>query len=110
MKDAFEACIAQTHVVPGFLLLYHQKVSLNGGCAREDGRQTSDEPLQQRVHVVQYVPSIPVRGALVKSINGSLHIKLAAVQVIQGLVLAPDILNLLDAEGLVKTLPATLQI
>ena len=110
MKDAFKACIAQTHVVTGFLVLYHQKVALNGGCAREDGRQTSDEPLQQRVHVVQYIPSIPVRGALVKSVNGSLNIKLAAVQVIQGLVLARNILTVLDAEGLVKPLPARLQI
>ena len=46
VEDAFEACVTQTHVVPGFLVLYHQKVALNGGCAGEDGRQTADEPLQ----------------------------------------------------------------
>ena len=32
------------------------------------------------------------------------------LQVTQGLVLAPDILNLLNAEGVVKTLPVALQI
>ena len=37
MEDAPEACVTQTHAVPGFLVLYHQKVALNGGCAGEDG-------------------------------------------------------------------------
>ena len=92
------------------LVLYHQKFALNGGCAGECGFQTADEPLQQRVCVVESVTSIPVRGALVKAVNGDLHIRLAAVQVAQGLVLAPDILNFLDAEGVVETLPAVLQI
>ena len=110
MEDAFEACVTQTHVVPGFLVVYHQKVALNGGCAGEDGRQTTNKPLQQRVRVVQSIPSIPVRGALVKYVNGDLHIRLVAVQVTQGLVMSPDILNLLDAEGVVKMLPVELQI
>ena len=110
MEDAFESCVTQTHVVPGFLVLYHQKVALNGGCAGEDGCQTADKPLQQQVLVVQSVPSILVRDALVKAFNGYLHIRLAAVQFTQGLVLAPNILNLLNAEGLVKTLLVALQI
>ena len=59
---------------------------------------------------MQSVPSILVRGALVKAVNGSLHIRLAAVQVTQGLVLAPNILNILGAEGVVKMLPVALQI
>ena len=33
MEDAFEACVTQKHAVPGFLVLYHQKVALGGGCA-----------------------------------------------------------------------------
>ena len=97
-------------MVPVFLVFYHQKVALNGGCAGEDDRQTANEPLQQRVRVVESVPIILVRDALVKAFNGALHIRLAAVQVAQGLVMAPDILNLLYAEGLFKTLPVALQI
>ena len=54
--------------------------------------------------------SILVHGDLVKDVNGALHIRLAEVQVAQGLVLATDILNLLYAEGLFKTLPVALQI
>ena len=110
VEDAFEACVTQTNAVPGFLVFYHQKVALSGGCAEEYGHQTSDKPLQQQVRVVQSVPSILVRGALVKAVNGSLHIRLATVQVTQGLMLAPDILNLLDAEGVVKTLPVALRV
>ena len=110
MEDSFEACVTQTHAVPGFLVLYHRKIALNGGCSGEDGRQTADKPLQQRVCVVQSVPIILVSSALVKDLNGYLHIRLAAVQVTQGLVLEPDILNLLDAEGEFKTLPVALQI
>ena len=110
VEDAFGASFTQTHAVPGFLVLYHWKVALNCGCAGEDGCQTADEPLQQQVRVVQSVPSILVRGALVKAVNGSLHIRLAAVQVTQGLVLAPNIINLLNAEGVVKRLPLALQI
>ena len=59
---------------------------------------------------MQSVLIIPVRGALTKAVNGYLHIRLAAVQVTQGLVLSPNILNLLDAEGVVKVLPVALQI
>ena len=81
VEDDFEACVTQTHAVPGFLVLYYQNVALNGGCAGEDGRQTANKPLQQWVRVVQSVTSIPVRGALVKAVNGYLHIRLAAVQV-----------------------------
>ena len=110
MEDAFEACVTQTHAVPGFLVLCHQKVALNGRCAGEDGCQTADEHLQKQVRVVKSVLSIPVSGALSNLPNGYLHIRLTAVQVTQGLVLAPNILNLLDAEGVVKTLPVVLQI
>ena len=67
-------------------------------------------PFSLMVTVVEFVPSIPVQGALVKAINISLNIRLAAVQVSQGLMLVLDIINLLDAEGVVKTLPVTLQI
>ena len=59
---------------------------------------------------MQSFPSILVHAVLVKSVNGSLHIRLAVVQVTQGLVLAPNILNLLDAECVVKTLSVALQI
>ena len=93
-----------------FFLLYDRNVALNGGCAEEDGRQTADEPIQRRVHVVQSNSSIPVQGALIKYVNGSLHIRLVAVQVTQGIVLAPNILNLLGAEGVVKMLLVALQI
>ena len=110
VDDALEACVTQTHVVPVFLVLYHQKVALNSVCAGEDGCKTANEPLQQRVCVVGSVPSIPVRGALVKYINEDLHMRLSALQVAQGLVLAPNILNLLNAEDVVKTLLVALQI
>ena len=40
--DALEACVTQTHTVPGFLILYHRKVLLNVGCAGEDGHQTTN--------------------------------------------------------------------
>ena len=110
LEDASEGCVTQTYAVPIFLVLYHQNFSLNGGRAGEDGRQTADKPLQQRVRVVDSIPSILVRGALIKAVNGALHIRLAEVQVAQGLVLATDILNLLYAEGVVKTPPVALQI
>ena len=67
--DALEACVTQTHTVPGFLILYHQKVALNGGCAGEDSCQTADKPFQQHVRAVQSVPSKPLRGALVTASN-----------------------------------------
>ena len=59
---------------------------------------------------MQSVSRILVCGALIKAVNGFLHIMLEAVQVTQGLVLAPDILNLINAEGVVKVLPVALQI
>ena len=108
VEDAFEACVTQTHAVPGFLVVYHQKVALNGGCAGEDGHQTADKPLQQQVRVVESVPSIPVYGAVVRAVNGALQFIFVAVHIAQGLVLAPDTLNLLDVEGLVETLPVAL--
>ena len=52
VEDAFEACVTQTHAFPGFLVLYHQKVALNGGCAEEYGHQTADKPLHQQIRVV----------------------------------------------------------
>jgi hypothetical protein len=48
--------------------------------------------------------SITVRSA----VNGALHIELAAVRVTQNLVLAPNILNLLVAESVIKALPVAL--
>ena len=45
---------------------------------------------------------------MVKSVNGDLLFRLAAVCIIQGLVLAPAILNLLDAEGIFEVLPLAL--
>eukprot|EP00171_Calliarthron_tuberculosum_P007727 IDg7727t1 len=45
-----------------------------------------------------------------QSCQWSSSIRLAAVRVTQGLVLAPDNLNLLDAEGVVETLSVALQI
>jgi hypothetical protein len=55
-------------------------------------------------------PSIMVRSVVVEAVNGALHIGLAAVQVTQSLVLAPNILNLLVAESVIKALPVALQI
>ena len=110
VEDAFKASVTQTHAVPGFLVLYHQKVALNGGCAGEDGFQTADKPLQQRVHVVESIPSILVCGAIVKAVNGALQFRLVAVRIAKGLVLAPNIINLLDFEGVFDTLLVALQI
>ena len=56
------------------------------------------------------VPSTPVRVAVVKAINGDLQFRLAAVCVAQDLVLAPNIINLLAVEGIVKTLPLVMLI
>ena len=79
-----------------FLLLYHQKNSLNSVCDGEDGLHTADEPLQDQVRVVKSVPSILVRVAAVKTVNGYLQFRLAVVCFSQGLVLEPNILNILD--------------
>ena len=110
LEDAFDACVTQTHVVLDFLVLYHKKVALKGGCAGKYGRQTANELLQQRVSIADSVPIIMVCGALVKSVNVALQFRLTAVRITQDLVMAPDIINLLDVEGVVETLPVALQI
>ena len=110
MEDAFEDCVTQTQAVIVFFLIYHQKVALNSGCTGEDGFQTTDKPLQQRVHVVESIPSILVCGAIVKAVNGALQFRLVAVRIAKGLVLAPNIINLLDFEGVFDTLLVALQI
>jgi hypothetical protein len=68
------------------------------------------ESLQQRIRVLETDPSITIRSAVVEAVNGTLHIGLALVRVVQSLVLAPYSLNLLVAEGVVKALPVALQI
>jgi len=110
VEDSFEACISQIHAVLVLLILHHRKVALNSGCTGKDGRQTTDEFLQQRIHVVETNPSITVRSAVVEAVNGALHIGLATVRVTQSLVLAPNILNLLVAESVIKALLVVLQI
>ncbi len=110
VEDSFEACISQTHAVLVLLILHHRKVALNSGCTGKDGRQTIDEFLQQRIRVVEIDPSITIRSVVVEAVNGALHIGLAAVRVTQSLVLAPNILNLLIAESVIKALPVALQI
>ena len=109
-KDAFWSGVTQTHAVLFFLILDHQNVALNGGYSRECGQQTANEPLQYQVCVVNSVPIILVRVAVVKSVNGDLHFMLVAVCVAQGLELAPNIANVLYAESIVETLPVALQI
>jgi len=59
---------------------------------------------------VETGPSITVRSAVVEAVNGALHIGLATVRVTQSLVLAPNILNLLIAESVIKALLVALQI
>ncbi len=110
VEDSFEACISQTHAVLILLILHHRKVALNSGCTGKDGRQTTDEFLQQRIRVVETDPSITVYSAVVEVVNGAFHIGLAAVRVTQSFVLAPNILNLLVAESVIKALPVVLQI
>jgi hypothetical protein len=110
VPDSFEACISQTHAVLVLLILHLRKVALNSGCTGKDGRQTTDEPLQQRIRVLETDPSITIRSAVVESVNGALHIGLAVVRAVQSLVLVPSSLNLLVAEGVIKALPAALQI
>ena len=96
IKDAFKAGVTQNHVILFFIVLYHQIVNLNGGCSREDGCQTAGEPLQDRVRFVKFVSSILVGVAAIIDTNGALQFMLAIVHVPQGLVLGPDILNLLE--------------
>jgi hypothetical protein len=110
VEDSVEACISQTHAVLVLLIRHHRKVALNSGCTGKDGRQTTDESLQQRTRVLDTDPSITIRSAVVEAVNGALHIGLALVQVVQSLVLAPNSLNLLVAEGIIKALPVALQI
>jgi hypothetical protein len=109
LEDSFEVCISQTHAVVVLLILHHRKVALNSGCTGKNGRQTTDESLQQRIRVLETDPSITIRSAVVKSVNGALHIGLAVVRVVQSLVLAPNSLNLVAA-GVIKALPVALQI
>ena len=108
MKDAFEAGVTQINVLLVFLVLYHKKIALKGGCAGEDGYQTADESLQDRVRVSESVPITPVRVYIVKYVNGDLQFRLVTVCITQVLVLAPNILNLLYAEGVVEKIPVDL--
>jgi hypothetical protein len=110
VEVSFEACISQTHAVLVPLVLHHRKVALNSGCTGSDGRQTTDESLQQRTRVLETDPSITIRSAVAEAVNGALHIGLAVVRVLQSLVLAPNSLNLLVADGVIKALPVALQI
>jgi hypothetical protein len=57
---------------------------------------------------VETDPSITVRSVVVEAVNGALHIGLEAVRITQSLVLAPNILNLLVAESVIKALPMAL--
>ncbi len=110
VEDSFEACISQTHAVLVLFIFHHRKVALNSGCTGKDGCQATDKFLQQQIRVMETDPSIMVRSVVVEAVNGALHIGLAAVQVTQSLVLAPNILNLLVAESVIKALPVALQI
>jgi hypothetical protein len=109
VEDSFEACIGQTHAIL-VLLILHRKVARNSGCTGKYGRQTTDESLQQRIRVLGTDPSITIRSAVAEAVNGALHIGLAVVRVVQSIVLAPNSLNLLVAEGVIKALPVALQI
>jgi hypothetical protein len=110
VEDSFEACISQTHPVLVLLILHHRKVALNSGCTGKDGRQATDESLQQRIRVLETDSNITIRSAVVEAVNGALHIGSAGVRVVQSLVLAPNSLNLLVAEGVIKALPVAQQI
>jgi hypothetical protein len=110
VEDSFEACISQTHAVLLLLILHHRKVAFNSGCTGKDGRQTTYESLQQRIRVLETDSSIIIRSVVVEAANGAHHIGLAVVRVIQSLVLTPNGLNLLVAEGVIKALPVALQI
>jgi hypothetical protein len=93
-----------------FSYITTEKVALNSGCTSKDGRQATDESLQLRIRVLETDPSITIRSAVVEAVNGALHIGLAVVRVVQSLLLAPNSLNLLFAEGVIKALPVALQI
>jgi hypothetical protein len=81
VEDSFEACISQTHAVL-VLLILHRKVALNSGCTGKDGRQTTDESLQQRIRVLETDPSFTIRSAVVEAVNEALHIGLTVVRVV----------------------------
>jgi hypothetical protein len=110
VEDSFEDCISQTHAVLVLLILHHRKVARNSGCTGKDGCQTTDESLQQWIRVLETDPSITIRSAVVEAVNGALHIGLAVVRVVQSLVLAPNGLNLVVAERVIKPLPVALQV
>jgi hypothetical protein len=112
VEDSFEACISQTHAVLVLLILHHRKVALKSGCGctGKDGHQTTDESLQQRIRVLETDPSIKIRNAVFEAVNGALQMGLVVVRVVQSLLLAPNSLNLLVAERVIKALPVTLQI
>lgn len=63
-----------------------------------------------RVRLVESDPSIIKRMGVIKSANVALHIGLAMVRFVQGLVMAPNYLNFLGAECGVKTLMGAFQI
>ena len=48
--------------------------------------------------------------AIIKDVNGDLHSRLIVLCVAQGLFMLPNILNLLNAEVVAKTLPVATQI
>ena len=79
MKDDFKNGVTQTHAVLIFLVLYHQKFSLDGGCAKEDGLHTTSRPLQYQVRVVEYVTSNLVCISIFKYVNGDLQLRLSSV-------------------------------
>ena len=110
MKNNFKSGITQNHTVLVFILLYHQKVALNGGFTIKDGLQTSNKPFHYWVSVLESVPSISAYVAIIKDVNGDLHSRLIVLCVAQGLFMLPNILNLLNAEVVAKTLPVATQI
>ena len=59
---------------------------------------------------MESVPIILVRFFIVKYVNESLQLRFAAVYAAQGLVLVPNTINLLDAEGVVEKILVALQI
>jgi hypothetical protein len=89
VEASFEACISQTHAVLVLGILRHRKVALNSRCTGKDGRQTTDESLQQRIRVLETDPSITIRSAVVEAVNGAPHIGLPVVRVVQALCWRP---------------------
>jgi hypothetical protein len=91
VEDSFEACISQTDAVLVLLILHRRKIALNSGCTGKDGRQTTDESLQQRIRVLETDPSITIGSAAVEAVNGALDIGLAVVRVVQALCWHPKV-------------------